>query len=64
MAPVPSVGVVQVTLSPLEISVLLLRFREHKTPLETAQAMRIPIASVLSLTESAFDKIEAQAVAA
>jgi hypothetical protein len=52
------------SLSSIEISILLLRFREHKTLLETAQATHLPIASVLSITESAFDKLEAQAVAA
>jgi DNA-directed RNA polymerase specialized sigma24 family protein len=52
------------SLSSIEISVLLLRFREGKSLLETAQALHLPIASVLSIAENAFDKLEAQQVAA
>lgn len=47
-----------------EISVILLRYREGKTLLETAQAMRISVKDILTLTESAFDKLEALQVAA
>jgi DNA-directed RNA polymerase specialized sigma24 family protein len=52
------------SLSDQELRVLLLRFREGKSLFDTAQIMRVPITSVLSITESAFDKLEAQAVAA
>lgn len=51
-------------MTPQQIEVLLLRFSAHKTLLETAQAMRIPITEVIALTESAFDKLERLLVAA